>query len=75
MTGLTGFTPGRSGGGGARPSSVLSMSGSRGRNSAFVGTETHQCFGHFSGRVRVDDGTWIGFDGLTGWAEECRQRW
>lgn len=40
-----------------------------------VGTETHQCFGHFSGRVRTDSGGWIDFDGLTGWAEEARQRW
>lgn len=40
-----------------------------------IGTETHQCFGHFSGRVQTDDGAWIGVDGLTGWAEEARQRW
>ncbi len=40
-----------------------------------VGTETHQCFGHFSGRVRTDSRGWIDFDGLTGWAEEARQRW
>ncbi|TDB93020.1 DUF2804 domain-containing protein [Actinomadura sp. 7K534] len=40
-----------------------------------VGTETHQCFGRFSGRARTDGGTWIDFDGLTGWAEEARQRW
>lgn len=40
-----------------------------------VGSETHQCFGHFGGRARTDDGTWIEFDGLTGWAEEARQRW
>ncbi|QKG20879.1 DUF2804 domain-containing protein [Actinomadura verrucosospora] len=40
-----------------------------------VGSETHQCFGHFSGRARTDDGAWIEFDGLTGWAEEARQRW
>ncbi|QKW37631.1 DUF2804 domain-containing protein [Actinomadura sp. NAK00032] len=40
-----------------------------------VGTETHQCFGHFTGRVQADDGAWIGVDGLTGWAEEARQRW
>lgn len=40
-----------------------------------IGTETHQCFGHFSGRVQTDDGAWIDVDGLTGWAEEARQRW
>lgn len=40
-----------------------------------VGSETHQCFGHFSGRAQADDGAWIELDGLTGWAEEARQRW
>ncbi|MFC4051994.1 DUF2804 domain-containing protein [Actinomadura syzygii] len=40
-----------------------------------VGTDTHQCFGEFTGRARADDGTWIALDGLTGWAEESRQRW
>jgi hypothetical protein len=40
-----------------------------------VGTETHQCFGRFTGRVQADDGAWIAVDGLTGWAEEARQRW
>lgn len=40
-----------------------------------VGSETHQCFGRFTGRARTDGGTWIEFDGLTGWAEEARQRW
>lgn len=40
-----------------------------------VGTDTHQCFGHFTGRAQADDGTWIDVDGLTGWAEEARQRW
>lgn len=40
-----------------------------------VGSETHQCFGHFGGRARADDGTWVELDGLTGWAEEARQRW
>ncbi|MGI5269065.1 DUF2804 domain-containing protein [Nonomuraea sp. CA-218870] len=40
-----------------------------------VGSETHQCFGHFAGRARADDGTWVELDGLTGWAEEARQRW
>ncbi|GGO69133.1 DUF2804 domain-containing protein [Nonomuraea cavernae] len=40
-----------------------------------VGSLTHQCFGHFTGRARADDGGWVEFDGLTGWAEEARQRW
>lgn len=40
-----------------------------------VGSETHQCFGTWSGRARTDDGTWVDLDGLVGWAEEARQRW
>ncbi|MEW2359507.1 DUF2804 domain-containing protein [Spirillospora sp. NPDC029432] len=40
-----------------------------------VGSETHQCFGYFGGRVRADDGVWVSVDGLVGWAEEARQRW
>lgn len=44
-------------------------------NLGVVGSETHQCFGHFSGRARTDDGTWVDLDGLVGWAEEARNRW
>ncbi|MCK2215705.1 DUF2804 domain-containing protein [Actinomadura sp. ATCC 31491] len=40
-----------------------------------VGSETHQCFGSFGGRVRAGDGAWVALDGLTGWAEEARNRW
>ncbi|MGW0802289.1 DUF2804 domain-containing protein [Nonomuraea sp. NPDC002799] len=40
-----------------------------------VGSETHQCFGHFAGRARTGDGTWVDLGGLTGWAEEARNRW
>ena len=40
-----------------------------------VGSETHQCFGRFTGRARADDGTWVDLDGLVGWAEEARNRW
>ncbi|MFI0356317.1 DUF2804 domain-containing protein [Actinomadura sp. 9N407] len=40
-----------------------------------VGSETHQCFGYFSGRAQADDGRWVDLDGLVGWAEEARQRW
>lgn len=40
-----------------------------------VGSETHQCFGHFSGRARADDGAWVDLDGLVGWVEEARNRW
>ncbi|CAM5390022.1 DUF2804 domain-containing protein [Streptomyces griseomycini] len=37
--------------------------------------EAHPCFGRFTGRARADDGTWVELDGLTGWAEEARNRW
>ncbi|GAA4919246.1 uncharacterized protein DUF2804 [Stackebrandtia albiflava] len=40
-----------------------------------VANETHQCFGRFTGRARADDGEWVDLDGLTGWAEEARNRW
>jgi hypothetical protein len=39
------------------------------------GSETHQVFGTFSGRVRTDDGVEVEFDGLQGFAEEARQEW
>ncbi|MFI6325037.1 DUF2804 domain-containing protein [Nonomuraea sp. NPDC050556] len=44
-------------------------------NLGVVANETHQCFGHFTGRARADDGAWIDLAGLTGWAEEARNRW
>ena len=40
-----------------------------------VGNRTHQCFGHFTGRIRTDDGVWRDLPRLTGWAEEARNRW
>ncbi|MEV5652150.1 DUF2804 domain-containing protein [Nocardia sp. NPDC052254] len=40
-----------------------------------LANETHQCFGHFTGRACADDGDWVELDGLTGWAEEARNRW
>lgn len=40
-----------------------------------LSNDTHQCFGHFSGRARTDAGDWVVLDGLTGWAEEARNRW
>ena len=39
------------------------------------GSETHQVFGDWSGRLRSDDGLEIEFEGLQGFAEEARQRW
>jgi hypothetical protein len=40
-----------------------------------LGSETHQVFGTWSGRLRTDEGTELIVDGLQGFAEEARQRW
>jgi hypothetical protein len=40
-----------------------------------LGSEVHQVFGTWSGRLRTDDGMELEFDGLQGFAEEARQRW
>jgi hypothetical protein len=39
------------------------------------GSETHQVFGRWSGRLRTDDGLELALDGLQGFAEEARQEW
>jgi hypothetical protein len=39
------------------------------------GSETHQVFGLWSGRLRTDDGLELELDGLQGFAEEARQEW
>ncbi|MEY2426283.1 MAG: hypothetical protein QOI61_1855 [Actinomycetota bacterium] len=39
------------------------------------GSETHQVFGTWSGRVRTDDGVEVTLDKIQGFAEEARQRW
>jgi hypothetical protein len=39
------------------------------------GSEVHQVFGTWSGRLRTDDGLELELDGLQGFAEEARQRW
>lgn len=44
-------------------------------NLGVVASDTHQCFGRFWGWALTDDGTRVSLDGLTGWAEEARQRW
>lgn len=44
-------------------------------NLVVFGTWTHQCFGHWHGRVRDDSGTWVRADGLVGWAEDVHNRW
>ncbi|MCA0147101.1 DUF2804 domain-containing protein [Blastococcus sp. LR1] len=40
-----------------------------------VASETHQCFGEFSGWATTDDGDRVDLAGLVGWAEEARNRW
>jgi hypothetical protein len=39
------------------------------------GSETHQVFGTWAGRLTTDDGLALDFDGLQGFAEEARQNW
>jgi len=43
--------------------------------SADLGSETHQVFGTWSGRLVTDHGIALEFEGLQGFAEEARQRW
>ncbi|MEU9131327.1 DUF2804 domain-containing protein [Kitasatospora sp. NPDC048540] len=40
-----------------------------------LANRTDQCFGHYSGTVRTDDGHRIAVDRLLGWAEDVRMRW
>jgi hypothetical protein len=40
-----------------------------------LGSETHQVFGTWSGRLRTDDGLELELAGLQGFAEEARQLW
>ncbi|HEX2895757.1 MAG TPA: DUF2804 domain-containing protein [Marmoricola sp.] len=44
-------------------------------NLLVVASETHQCFGQFTGWAVDDAGVRVSLDGLTGWAEEARNRW
>ena len=44
-------------------------------NLLVVASETHQCFGHFTGWGADDAGERVSLDGLVGWAEEARNRW
>jgi hypothetical protein len=46
-----------------------------GADEAGFGSETHQVFGTWSGRLTTDDGLTLAFDGLQGFAEEARQLW
>lgn len=40
-----------------------------------LATKADQCFGHYSGQIRTDDGDTIDVDHLLGWAEEVHMRW
>ncbi len=40
-----------------------------------LGSEVHQVFGTWSGRLATDEGVLIEFDDILGFAEEARQRW
>jgi hypothetical protein len=40
-----------------------------------LANDTHQAFGTWSGTMVDDDGRVVPCDGLTGWAEEVRNRW
>ncbi|NYJ20973.1 DUF2804 domain-containing protein [Glaciibacter psychrotolerans] len=44
-------------------------------NAFVVSSNTHQCFGHYSGSVTLTDGTVLSVDGLEGWAEHVQNRW
>lgn len=44
-------------------------------NMLVVASNTHQCFGHYSGWVAAEDGERIRVDGLLGWAEAVHNRW
>ncbi|HRB03198.1 MAG TPA: DUF2804 domain-containing protein [Ilumatobacteraceae bacterium] len=48
---------------------------SKAAGEAVDGSETHQVFGTWSGRLRTDDGLELEVDGLQGFAEEARQDW
>lgn len=40
-----------------------------------LANRTDQCFGHYTGSIRTDDGELIAVDRLLGWAEDVRMRW
>jgi len=48
---------------------------SKAAGEAVNGSETHQVFGTWSGRLRTDYGLELEFDDLQGFAEEARQNW
>ncbi|MFD8597259.1 DUF2804 domain-containing protein [Kitasatospora sp. NPDC059646] len=40
-----------------------------------LANRTDQCFGHYRGVIRTDDGEKVAVDRLLGWAEDVRMRW
>ncbi|MEU3073869.1 DUF2804 domain-containing protein [Streptomyces laurentii] len=40
-----------------------------------IANRTDQCFGHYSGRIRDDEGREIAVERLLGWAEDVHMRW
>ncbi|WP_346769368.1 DUF2804 domain-containing protein [Planctomonas sp. JC2975] len=40
-----------------------------------IASNTHQCFGHYTGWIARDDGGKQSIDGLLGWAEDVHNRW
>lgn len=44
-------------------------------DAGLIVNRTDQCFGHYDGRIRTDDGTEIAVRALLGWAEDVHMRW
>ncbi|MFF3259563.1 DUF2804 domain-containing protein [Streptomyces sp. NPDC002932] len=44
-------------------------------DAGLIANRTDQCFGHYDGRVRTDDGEEIVVERLLGWAEDVHMRW
>ncbi|NBM16756.1 DUF2804 domain-containing protein, partial [Streptomyces sp. GC420] len=44
-------------------------------DAGLMANRTDQCFGHYTGRIRTDDGEVIAVDRLLGWAEDVYMRW
>lgn len=44
-------------------------------DTGLIVSDTHQCFGHYRGTVRTDDGTTLTVTDLNGFAEQVHMRW
>ncbi|WP_326698239.1 DUF2804 domain-containing protein [Streptomyces sp. NBC_01754] len=44
-------------------------------DAGLIANRTDQCFGHYDGHVRTDDGTEMAVEHLLGWAEDVHMRW